>query len=53
MRASSIIAVFGVILMVADYVIRPDGPAGWLGFVGIVLALGAAVPIILGRRENV
>ena len=53
MRAATIIAILGVILMVADYVLRPDGPAGWVGFVGIVLALTAAVPIILGRRENV
>jgi len=53
MRTWTIIAILGVTLMVADYVLRPDGPAGWVGFVGIVLALTAAVPIILGRRENV
>lgn len=53
MRPATIIALLGVALMVADYIFRPDGPAGWLGFFGIALALGAAVPIILGRRDNV
>lgn len=53
MKTATTIALIGIGLIFADYVLRPEGPAGWVGFIGIVLALGAAVPIILGRRENV